>query len=329
MKYITKKRIGLLVVMLLTFTLVAACGKESGGEVSGKGVKMYLTVSSADAFRTSLIEQAKKTAEEIGATLDVHDAEGSLENQLAQIREAVDGGYDVILCNPVDVDTALQLQVEAGDLPIVFYNSCPDDSRLEADKYVYVGSNEEEAGRYQAEYILEKFSSKDTIHVAIIEGELQHSATIGRTKALKNTLNDSGKTINYVFVDTADWDKDKAKSLYELFLKTGQEIDCVASNNDTMALGVVEACREKGVDFAKFPVLGVDATADGCKSIEDGEMQFTVYQSAVGQGEYAVKAAAALAQGQSLKGMKYLSDDEKYVWVPFEKVDASNVKKYK
>lgn len=324
-----KRRISILMVMLLTMTLVTACGKKSSdGEVSGDGVKMYMTVSVGDTFRNSLMETAKKTAEEMGATLDTHDAEGSLENQLAQIKEAVEGGYDVILCNPVDVDTVLQLQVEAGDIPMVFWNSCPDESRLEPNKYVFVGSNEEDAGRYQAEYIIEKYGDKDVINVAIMEGQAQHSATLGRTNSLRNALDDSGKTINYVFDDRADWDQEIARNLFDVFLKTGQQVDCVASNNDSMALGVIDSCKANNLDLQKIGVLGVDATVDGCKAIESGDMEFTVYQSAVGQGEYAVKAAAALAQGKSLQGMKYLSEDEKYVWVPFEKVDASNVAKY-
>lgn len=323
-----KKRIGLALIMLLTLTFVTACGKKSQDEVSGKGLKMYMTVSVGDTFRNALMETAKETAESMGATLELRDAEGSLENQLEQIKEAVEGGYDVILCNPVDVDTTLQLQVEAGDIPMVFWNSCPDESRLEANKYVFVGSNEEDAGKYQAEYILEKYADQDTINIAIMEGQAQHSATLGRTNALKHTLEDSGKKINYVFDDTADWDQEIAKNLFTVFLKTGQAVDCVACNNDSMALGVIDSCKENNIDLQKLDVAGVDATEDGCKAIVAGDMKFTVYQSATGQGEYAIKAAARLAQGKSLKGMDYLSEDEKYVWVPFEKVDAHNVTDY-
>lgn len=314
--------------LVLCICMLTGCAGSGGGDEKADGVKMYLTVSTADTFRQLIIDTAKEQAKKMGAEFEVKDAEGSLENQLSHIKEAVDGGYNVILCNPVDVDTTLQLQVAAGDLPIVFFNSCPNDDRLEPDKYVFVGSNEEDAGKYQAEYILDKFSSKDTINVAIFRGQKAHSATLGRTNALKAALKASGKTINYVFDDNADWTTDTAKQYFEMLLKTGQQVDAVACNNDDMALGVVQACEEKGVSFDSLPILGVDATEGGCKAITEGKMAFTVYQSATGQGEYLVKAAARLAQGKTLDGMKYLSQDKKYVWVPFEKVDKSNVSKY-
>lgn len=326
-----KKRIILSIYMLFILVATTACNSSSDNSdsISKNDIKLYMTVSINDTFRDALMETAKATAEKMGATLDTHDAQGSLETQLAQIQEAVDGGYDAILCNPVDIDTTLQLQVVAGDIPMIYWNSCPDESHLKANQYVFVGSNEEDAGKFQAEYILEKYASKDTINIAIIEGQDQHPATLGRSNALKDTLNDSGKTINYVFDDVADWDQEKARNLYNIFLKTGQTVDCVACNNDAMALGVIESCKANHVDLSTIDIIGVDATAAGCVALESDEMQFTVYQSATGQGEYAVKAAMALAQGKTLDGIDYLSENGKYVWVPFEKVDKSNVADYK
>lgn len=322
-----KKFLSLALACLLCINTVTGCSSNRAGNSSG--TRIYLTVSQADTFRSSLIEAARKEAESIGAEFVAEDAGGVLETQVAQIKNAVKEGYDVILCNPINTDTALELEEIAEDIPIVFYNSCPDDKRLKADKYIYVGSSEADAGRYQAEYILENSQDKDEINIVIMEGEIGHSATKGRTDSLVQALKESGKTINVVFKDTADWDQEKAKELFNIFLSTGQPYDFVASNNDTMALGVLDAYAENNINPADAPVLGVDATADGCAAIEDGRMVFTVYQSAKGQGEYAVKAAAELAEGGSISGIEGATSDNKYVYVPFEKVTSSNVSKYR
>lgn len=105
-------------------------------------------------------------------------------------------------------------------------------------------------------------------------------------------------------------------------------MDCVLCENDSMALGVIEVCREANIDLSALPVLGVDATADGCAAIESGAMAFTVCQSGAGQGEAAVKAAIRFAQGESVDSLEGVSEDGKYVWVPFEKVDSTNVSQY-
>ena len=322
-----KRTWSIILVVALCMSLMSACSKSTS--VSNKeDVKIFLTLSQGDTFRNSLVEAAKKTAESEGVVLDSADAEGSVEKQVEQIKSAVKEGYDVILCNPVNIDMALELEADAGDLPIVFFNSCPDESRLEAAKYMYVGSNEQYAGQYQAEYILDKCADKSEINVVIMKGQQDHPATIGRTDALMDTLLASGKTINFVFIDYANWDQATAQELFGVFLTTGKDFDCVACNNDSMALGVIDACKENKVDMSSKLILGVDATADGCAAIESGDMAFTAYQSASGQGEYSVKAAIALVTSGSITDLKYSSEDGKYIWVPFEKVDKDNVKNY-
>lgn len=311
---------------MLCFLLAAGCGKQKAG---GNGdIRIFLALNDMDTFRQTLVDAAEAKAAKEGVQLDVESAHGSIEEQTAQIKEAAAGGYDVIICSAVSTDTIVQLKMSAGDIPIVFINSCPDEKHLEAGRYVYVGSNGPEAGEFQAEYVLERLSDKQELNVMIIKGPKKHSATKGRTKGLKAALEASGKQVRYVFDDYADWNKDRAKQMFELFQLTGESVDCVVCNNDSMALGVIEACKESGIDPASLPILGVDATADGCAAIQSGEMAFTVYQSGLGQGEAAVEMAMRFAGNGNPEDMEGITEDGKYVWVDFEKVDAGNVSQY-
>ena len=315
-------KIAAVVVCLLVVS--GGCGKKQ----KNSNGKIFLTLNEMDPFRQTLVDAAIEEASANGIQLDVGDAQNSIETQVQMIKTASEQGYDVILCGAVSIDTTIELKASAGDIPIIFFNSCPKESLLEEGKYVYVGSDEQVAGKMQAEYILDKFKSKDEINVVILKGPKGHSATEGRTAGAKKVLNASGKKINYVFEENANWDSEQAKELFELFLKTGVSVDCVICNNDSMAIGVTEACKEAGIALNNLPILGVDATADGCKAIKDGERAFTVYQSGAGQGSKAVEMAMEFAKDGKGKNVEGITKDGLYVWVPFEGIDSSNVSDY-
>lgn len=325
-----RKLISIILTIAMTASLFVGCGSSAGTSASATGGEKILiaTSSAGDAFRDSLIAALESACDAQGISHDTVYAEDSAEAQVEYVKQAKSQGYTAIVCRLVDSDTALQIERAADGLPIIYVNNCPDEDYLEADKYIYVASDEEVAGTYQAEYVLNQLSSKDEINVMILEGEKSHSATKQRTDSAKNVLEASGKQINYLFVDYADWSTDLAKQYFEVFNSTGRTVDCVISNNDSMAVGAIEGMEACGVNPSSVIVTGVDATTEGCQLIKEGKMDFTVCQNAVSQANAAIDIAVLLSNGSSIQDYEGTADSGYEVWVDFEKVDASNVDDY-
>ena len=324
-----KKRISLILTLALlicSMSFLTGCGGSGGG--SGKGLKMMYTMNPLDTFRQLLLDSIQSAANANGVALDVMPECATVDEQVDQIKQAATGGYDAIICQPVDPTTALQLEIAAGDLPIIFVNSLPAANHLKRDKYMFVGSYEWDAGRYQAEYVWDKLGKPSSLNALIFMGQQGHSGTIGRTGAVKEFFRKNNVNANFVFCDYGSWSDEIAAAKFEIFMKTNQSFDAVFCNNDTMALGIVEAMKKHGFSTEEIPVCGVDATADGCQSIIDGGMQFTAYQSASGQGEMSIQTAIALATVGTAKNVNGITEDGTIVWVPFEKVTIDNVKNY-
>ena len=117
---------------------------------------------------------------------------------------------------------------------------------------------------------------------------------------------------------TGNWNRDQGLKLMENWLSTGDQIDAVASNNDEMAIGAIQAIDAAG-KTGKIIVGGVDASPDALAEMDKGRLNVTVFQNAKGQGEGGIKAAIALAKGEKV---------EQITWVPYELVTPENYKDY-
>lgn len=323
-----------LIALLLTLTLAVGmlftgCGSSSSSSGGSKGsAKVFYTAPQDDDFKALLKNALVENATTEGVTLDIGDGCETVNQQVEQIKQAASAGYGAIICLPVDRSTALQLEVSAGDIPMIFVNATPDQEYLEKDKYMVVSSYEMDAGYYQAEYVWNALGKPSSFNAVLLRGPSTHNAAIARSVSVYKYFKQNGVDVNFVWDDSANWSEDEAKEKMAIFKKTNQKFDAVFCNNDSMAIGAADYLKENGYDLSKIPVVGVDATVGGCQSIIDGKMQFTVYQSASGQGQMAIKCAKALSTSGTAAGLEGLSDDGIYIWVPFEKVDASNVKNY-
>lgn len=318
----------LLCAVLLTVSLTA-CGKSGSGSFSGNGVKILMILhADDDGFLNTLADAIVAKAKEVGATIDIVYSQNSTETQMEQIAGAASGGYDAIICRLCDTSTALQMENAAGDLPVVFINNEPESDYLKGDKFVYVGSYEQDAGAFQAEYIWSGLGKPSTLNVIILMGEKLHAAAPKRTNAVKYYFLDNKVNVNYVFVDNGDWSDSVAYDKLNVFKITGQPFDCIFCNNDTMAMGAIKWMKDNGYDTHKLLVAGIDATTEGCAAVKDGDLYMTVLQDTTGQGNAAVESAVALAKGGSVASVSGASEDHKYIWVPFVPVTPQNVDQY-
>lgn len=303
----------------------AQAGDAAGGDNGGK-LKIAMSIAQRDQYLTNMEKAMTPYAESKGVEFKVFDANGDISAQIGQVQTASADKYDATIVVLVNNDAAAEVLQAAGDMPVAFVNRMPTDvSILDGKKATYVGSNELDSGKMQAEYLAEYFKEKNITapKIVLFQGPLGQDSVVKRTQSFKQGLEDAGLTAEYVYEDTAEWDRAKAMDKFTQFLGSGKEFDAVVCNNDDMALGCIEAYTASGTTEIPVPIVGIDATETGCEAIKAGTMAFTVFQNPKAQGEGAIDAAMSMAKGEDVANI-----EDGVVWIPFEPVSADNVADY-
>lgn len=321
-----KKIISIFMICTLMCTVLGCSNNKSA---SKGNIKVFASVSSSeDQFIAKIMDGMKDCADKDNVELEIQSANKNVETQVDQVKSAKDDGYNAIACILVDADTAQQIINAAGDIPVIFINVQPDDSKLRANKDIYIAADEQQVSDKTSKYLEEYFSNKKSFDAVMFEGDRNSKAASIRSDKLEYELKEDGYDINYVFQDEAMWSREKAKEMFKVFLKLNKNYDCIICNNDDMALGVIDAMKEEGIDPSSVPILGVDALEEACSEIKIGNMAFTLKQSGEQQGESAIKAAQKLGKGEKITDLEYADKEGKYIWHPFIEVDKSNVSEY-
>lgn len=321
-----KKVVSLLVLCVFMISSLG-CSKNTSAS-SGKKIKIFASFSGIREFHQTIVDGMNSYGKANNMEVAITDSDGVIEKQVNDIKKAKADGYDVISCALADTDTAQQIINAAGNLPVIFFSNEPDASRLKKDKYIFVASNENEVVDMTAKAIEKKFADKKSFNAVLLEGDRNSKCAIIRSDSLKNRLMKDGYDINYVFEDSAFWERDNSKKVFKVFLNLKKDYQCIICNNDDMAMGAIDAMKEAEIDPASVSIYGVDATSKGCEAIQNGEMTFTIKQSGEGQAKCIIEAARALVEGKSISDIKYADKSGKYIWYPYTAVDKNNVSKF-
>lgn len=265
-----------------------------------------------DNFLTILRTSMQKEMQKDGVKGQVEDAKGDVSQQLQQVQNFI-GQVDALIVNPVDTNAVKPImdQASKAGIPLIFVNRRPQ-AELNG-KMAYVGSDSELAGRLQMEALAKAMNGKG--NVAILMGDLANEATRDRTKGVEEVAA-KFPGIKIVQKQTAKFTRNDAVDVVSNWMTAGDEINAIASNNDEMAIGALQAL---GKNPDKILIAGVDGTPDALQMLKQGKMVATVFQDAQGQGEGAVQTAIKLVNGEKV---------QKVINIPYQLITKENMEQF-
>lgn len=235
---------------------------------------------------------------------------------------------EVPLASPEDEEEASEKsQDKAGNAEeiqdFVLQKSREDLDILEREASAEDTQTSTEEGTEKKALILSPRVDKNgdgVIQYLMFEGEAGHQDAIVRTEYSVNTLMQQGIPMEKLSYAIANWSRAEAQSKMMQFYPEFQDrIELILSNNDDMALGVLDAYDKIGLPKDKRPfIYGIDGTVVGLEAVKKGNLMGTVYNDEQGQAKALFQLAYRLATGK--KGPEDEGENKKIIRLPYQKV---------
>ena len=204
------------------------------------------------------------------------------------------------------------LQKSREDLEILEREASPEESRTNAEE-----------GTEKKQLILSPRVDKNgdgVIQYLMFEGEAGHQDAIVRTEYSVNTLMQQGIPMEKLSYAIANWSRAEAQSkMMQFYPEFQDQIELILSNNDDMALGVLDAYDKIGLPKDKRPfIYGIDGTTVGLEAVKKGNLMGTVYNDEQGQAKALFQLAYRL--GTEKKAAEDEGENKKIIRLPYQKV---------
>ena len=289
------KRILALVLCIALALTCTACrividGEEGKAQQTANGTIGLSVSTQNNPFFVTLVEGAKKAANDAGVSLSVVDAGDDVTKQTSDIEDLVNKGVSVLIVNPCDSDavTGAVEAAKAKGVKVISVDRAVNGVEIDCQ----IASDNVLGAELATQYIVDMLGEGDK--VAELEGVPGASAAIDRSKGFHNVADEK---LEVVAKQTANFDRTEGMSVMENILQGNPDVQAVFAANDEMALGALEAISGAGKNIM---VVGFDATDDALEAIRAGRMAATIAQQPDLIGKTAVENAVKLINGQGI-----------------------------
>ena len=243
-------------------------------------------------------------AQELGAEVNVQNANGSIEEQINQIEYFIKKKVDVIVIVQVategaDLKSAVADARRAG-IPVIAY----DRQIMNANVDLYISFDNERVGELMGEHMREHLG--ETGQILQICGPLADNNVSEIMKGFDKALEGSELTIPLT-EHAPNWLAETGFSVTSSYLSAMQQPDGIMCGNDSIAGQAVRALSEHRL-AGSICVVGQDADLDACQRIVEGTQCMTVYKPVEKLAQRAAQLAVKLADGEELGVKQTISD---------------------
>jgi len=319
------KKLLLLLIMALVLTGITGCSsKESSStsvsEKSTEEIQIGLSIDSLVIERWSRERDLfVSKAQELGAQVNVQNANGEVEEQIKQIQYFIDKKMDVIVIIAID-DLALSdvvAKAKKEGIKVIAYDRLIRNANVD----LYISIDNEAVGELMAHAIIDNIGKSGSI-IQIKGSPTDYNVQMVQTgfeKVIKTT------DIKIDYAEYSDnWVAENGFSVTDEYLSKGKVPDAIMCGNDTLAATAIKALLEHRLG-GKVCVVGQDADLEACQRIVEGTQYMTVYKPVENLAREAAITAVNMATGVPLE-LRETMNDGSYD-VPYKRLDPIAVTK--
>ncbi len=304
-----KKRISVIMILFVMISLFLSGCTSSAQENKEEEPIKDDTIEIGLSIDSLVIERWQRErdlfvskATELGAEVNVQNANGEVEEQIKQIRYFIDKNVDVIVVISIDDEALLDVIGEAkkAGIKIIAYDRLIRNANVD----LYMSIDNEKVGELMGQYIKKKIGNSGSII------QIKGSPTDYNVQMVQNGFERvlSKTDIKVDHAEFSDnWVAENGYNVTSSYLQDGNVPDAIMCGNDNIAAQAIRALIENRLG-GEVCVVGQDADLEACQRIVEGTQYMTVYKPVEKLARSAAEDAVAMAKGEDLNISDVIND---------------------
>ena len=265
----------------------------------------------ANPFRIASTKSQVDTAKSKGWKLLTTNAQSNVQQENADIKGMIDKGAKAVIFSPINSTGLGDAIAYAKSKHVALVPVDRNITGVQGCKDVgpQLGSDFVQQGRRAADAMIT--ATGGTANLAILLGASGVNVTDDRTAGFLDELKVKNATgIKVIFQQTADFTREKGKSVTETLLRAHPEVNAIYAENDEMGLGALAALDDAGKSgIAKVHIVSIDGTKGAVQAIVDGNFD-AVIESNPAFGPAAETALDAYVNGDGAPAVTITTDNQ-------------------